>query len=112
MSDAARAVYRETGDLTQAIAASEARYAELVSQLGSPEAVAQAHARLGTDFTPLYGPRHFISFTTNESTAVYFSQGGAIFEAQVPRSLIFEQTLPGATESEQLILHMTNAVRR
>jgi hypothetical protein len=112
MSDAARSVYLETNDLSRAYAASEAQWNRLVSELGSPDAVIQAHSSLGTEFESAYGPRPLISWTTNQATAEHFSGGGAIFETTVPSSEAFEQTLPGATESEQLLLHMTRAIKR
>ena len=51
-----------------------------------------------------------VSVTTDIDIAKYFAgEGGRVFSADVDRSALIEQSLPGASESEYLIPNMFEA---
>jgi RHS repeat-associated protein len=119
MSDAARAAYMEsryagaplevaTGE---AMAASRRAHAAAVETWGGLDNYVQAHGAFGTELSSI-GPRSLISWTTDQARATYFAgPNGTVLTASVPRSSLLPQTLPGATESEQLISHMLQLLR-
>jgi hypothetical protein len=110
MSDAARIGYMESGgSVADAQAASEVAHAAGIETWGSEADYVQAHGAFGTELSQ-FGPKSMISVTTDPAIAKLFAgPGGTVFSAVVDPSILIPQTLPGAGESEFLILHMFGA---
>lgn len=71
---------------------------------GSENYFAQAHAEFGTEMPSAFDLRRtLMSVTTDIREAERFANGGYIFEVDIPRSQLIEQTLSDAGESEYLI---------
>jgi RHS repeat-associated protein len=115
MSDAARIGYREAGYNVEA----GIKYSEEIHRLnlahysGDIAKYAEAHGAQGAELAGELGrPRTLISVTTDPTIAQKFSQGGAIFEGQVPASQLTKQSLPGATEQEYLLQNASYLFKR
>jgi RHS repeat-associated protein len=114
MSDAARRVYTESiyrgvsseESLSLARLASENAHGIQVGTWGNLNNYVQAHSAFGTEIS-VFGPRSMTSFTTDPSIAAsYAGRNGIVISAEVPRTSVIFQTLPGANESEVLIPHI------
>ncbi|MGW0050902.1 DUF6531 domain-containing protein [Nocardia cyriacigeorgica] len=109
MSDAARAEFMGTESLDSAMKASQEAYRNAIDTWGSLDNYVQAHGEFGTELSREFGPRSLMSFTTDINVARQF--GDAVYMAQVPRSMVTPQTIPGAGEAEVLIAHMVRVTR-
>ncbi|NEW29527.1 RHS repeat domain-containing protein, partial [Nocardia cyriacigeorgica] len=109
MSDAARTEFMGTGSLESAMKASQDAHRNALDTWGSLDNYVQAHGEFGTELSREFGPRSMMSFTTDISVARQF--GDAVYMAQVPRSMLTPQTIPGAGEAEVLIAHMVRVTR-
>ncbi len=114
MSDAAVNTYmdatRNGAGIPEALqaaqAAAEAAHANQLEVWGSSNDYAQAHSAFGSEIS-IFGPRSMISFTTDQSVAEYYAgREGTVYSTTVPASNLISQTLPGAGESEVLVLFM------
>ena len=109
MSDAARKVYFETGDINYAYEVSQKTHNEWIKIWGNETAYVQAHGSFGTELSQSFGmDRTMISVTSDRKVAEYFAgPQGIVIELQIPKSQLIPQTLPGANESEYLIVNGT-----
>lgn len=106
LSEATRVLYRETGNLEMAYMQSGAIHDSWLDiWWGSENYFAQAHGEFGLELPQDFGlNRTLMSVTTDPDVARYFAgPNGRVFEADIPRSQLIEQTLDGAGESEYLI---------
>jgi hypothetical protein len=119
MSDAARAGYlnaRGSGAsveaaMEEAMGASRRAHTAAVETWGGLDDYVRAHGAFGIELGTI-GPRSLISVTTDPARAAFFAgPNGTVLTTSVPRSILLPQTLPGATESEQLIPHMLSLTR-
>ncbi|MFZ6721382.1 carbohydrate-binding protein [Undibacterium sp. Ji49W] len=112
LSDAGQQAYMETGSLKGAYSSSKETHQNWVNIWGTEDQYVQAHGAFGTELKQSFGlDKTLISVTTDPAQAAYFSRGGTIFSGYVPKSLLLEQTLPGAGESEYLLKHGTNLLK-
>jgi hypothetical protein len=86
--------------------ASENAHGIQVGTWGNLNNYVQAHSAFGTEIS-VFGPRSMTSFTTDPSIAASFAgRNGIVISAEVPRTSVIFQTLPGANESEVLVPHI------
>jgi len=111
LSDAARIRYAENGgDLVDALQHSDNVHKKWLEIFGSIEAYAEEHAKQGTKMKEIYGlDRTLISFSDEEAKAIYYSNGGAVFEGPLPENA-HKQTLKTSTENEYLIINGTGGI--
>jgi RHS repeat-associated protein len=115
MSDAARQTYMESiysgasheeSLLLAQLASENAHSNQIKTWWGHLDSYIQAHSAFGTEIN-VFGPRSMTSFTTKLSVAEYYANpGGIIITIKVPKTSVFPQTLPGATEAEVLVPHI------
>ncbi|WP_221090939.1 polymorphic toxin-type HINT domain-containing protein [Deinococcus aquaedulcis] len=110
LSDSARSAYREAlwegkstlAALRIAFQASRIADAQQMAIWGSRGAYIQAHGYWGQEIA-VFGARSMVSVTTDPSVAKGF--GANVMRAAIPNSLLHAQTIPGATESELLVVN-------
>jgi len=111
MSDAARITYEEalrggashSQSLAEALRASRAAHKKQLAHWGTLGKYVEAHGLRGTEIRAV-GQRSMISLTTDPTVAPTF--GKYVMSGEVPSKLLLPQTIPGATESEMLALHL------
>nr|WP_269330546.1 RHS repeat-associated core domain-containing protein [Kineosporia babensis] len=101
------------GDLSAALAASEATHARALKEFGTLDNYVQQHSLIGDDMHSIIGGRSLISTTTDPTLAAgNFAKGtGPVFRVTDDAAVRIPQTLTTSTEAEVLIPHMFKAER-
>ncbi len=104
LSDAGQRSYLETGDLNSAYKSSQSTHDEWIDIWDTEADFIQAHGEFGDELKQAFGlDKSFLSVTTDLDVARYFSNGGSLYKAEIPKSQLIQQTLETSTESEWLL---------
>ncbi|MEK8020155.1 MAG: RHS repeat-associated core domain-containing protein, partial [Candidatus Parabeggiatoa sp.] len=108
LSDKALSVYLETGSIETALSEAAKTHDEWLKIWGSEADFVEAHGEFGIELARTFRlERTLLSVTIDPDIARFFAnmpQGGKLYQARVPYSVLRPQTIPGAGEGEFLIL--------